>query len=321
MSFLKEYFKKIIESFPIIYGKNIVKQKDDKFDINRHLANLYKQIDIEKNDLIPKLSASDKQTTKYDNIINNMGNFKKLYEEYKTSNSIFDSTTYRYNKKEDHIQYTIKYLNDVINQIKNGKLTINIEDIRPQYRDFIAFGSNGGLFKLLSIHCVKPLYDFIIQIKSKRDFKVLYPEFVATILHYLNVLSLTGLFNVLDNKKISNKKAEIIKYTFKPVESTPVDIEPINMGDEIVMEMTDDLAGAMEEKQMDFIEKIEEKSSDNIKVVTSFVITYLNKIDQMLQVYDALTKENITKNIAKHDQKQIEATLKSVEYISKEGHE
>lgn len=321
MSFLKEYFKKIIESFPIIYGKNIVKQKDDKFDINRHLANLYKQIDIEKNDLIPKLSASDKQTTKYDNIINNMGNFKKLYEEYKTSNSIFDSTTYRYNKKEDHIQYTIKYLNDVINQIKNGKLTINIEDIRPQYRDFIAFGSNGGLFKLLSIHCVKPLYDFIIQIKSKIDFKVLYPEFVATILHYLNVLSLTGLFNVLDNKKISNKKAEIIKYTFKPVESTPVDIEPINMGDEIVMEMTDDLAGAMEEKQMDFIEKIEEKSSDNIKVVTSFVITYLNKIDQMLQVYDALTKENITKNIAKHDQKQIEATLKSVEYISKEGHE
>ena len=54
------------------------------------------------------------------------------------------SDIFRYNKKEESIQGYIKYLNDIINQIKNQKLVnpLNKDKIRPHFRNFLQYGEN-----------------------------------------------------------------------------------------------------------------------------------------------------------------------------------
>jgi hypothetical protein len=332
LEFLHEYICKINDSLDMIFnnGKIIVQKKvdmkvsgDQQFDIHRHLSNLNKQIDIEINNLIPKLTATNKAASKFERILVNLGYFKNLYEEYKLSHSDYDSQIYRYNKKEEHIQYNIKFLNDIINQIKNNKLTkqINKENVRPQFREFISFGENAGLFKTLSTS-TREIYDFARSLKSKQTYKVLFPEFVSSLLKYLNVISLVNLFNVLNIKKLTKGKAEIVSYKFKVAENVTSNIAPVDMneGENILMDLTNDTDGNME-PDMDFIESFESKNSDNLKLVGEFVTAYLNKVDDILRDYDALTQDNIAKVIAKHEQKQIEATLKSFEFISREGNE
>lgn len=334
LDFLHEYIAKITESLDIIFSdgntKQLMQKKadikgDQQFDIHRHLSNLNKQIDIEINNLIPRLTATDKVASKFERILSNLGYFKNLYEEYKLSHSDYDSQIYRYNKKEEHIQYNIKFLNDIINQIKNNKLSkqVNKENIRPQFREFISFGENAGLFKTLSVSS-REIYDFARSLKSKQSYKVLFPEFVSSLLKYLNIISLVNLFNVLNIKKLTKGKAEIVSYKFKVAENVTSNIAPVDMneGENILMDITNtnDADGNME-PDMDFIESFESKNSDNLKVVGEFVTAYLNKVDDILRDYDALTQDNIAKVIAKHEQKQIEATLKSFEFISREGNE
>ena len=330
LRYLEDHLTHINAALPQIFNKKqeksqtLIKKGETAFDIHRHLAALNKQIDIEIQHLIPRLTASDKTAVKFEKYLVGIGSFTNLYEEFKENHNERESLNFRYNKKESMIQSNLKYLNDIVNQIKNGQLTVqhNKENVRPQYREFIKFGENIGLFKMLSSG-IKDIYNFAKLIKSNSNYKVLYPEFVASILHYLNVIALNSMFSVLDNKKVTKGKAEIVKYKFKSPTKTPVVDENIHMdlGDSIVMQATDDLAGAIEATEMDLVESYESKNSDNVKVITEFVIAYLDKINQTTLDYDSLTQEQIAKTIAKHDQRQIEATLRSFELLSREGYE
>jgi hypothetical protein len=127
-----------------------------------------------------------------------MGNYTKHYDEYRNNLNIQqngdanelqnqlqnasqnasqeivninNSNLYRYNKKEEHIQHTIKFLNDVISQIKNDELSnpLNKEHIRQQYRTFLQYGENIKLFKTLSIN-TREIANFARLIKSKHKY-------------------------------------------------------------------------------------------------------------------------------------------------------
>jgi uncharacterized coiled-coil DUF342 family protein len=139
------------------------------------LGNLKTHIDDEINNLVKKITTTDKNINKYKRIISNIGDFKKLYEDYKINNSNDinineKSELFRYSKQEEYIQFSIKYLNDIINQIKNKKLAnpSNKDKIRAQYRDFIMFGDKFKLFQILG-NTTREIYNFAKLIKSKQN--------------------------------------------------------------------------------------------------------------------------------------------------------
>ena len=334
LTYLKDFFIKIKESENDIFSfsnneyesnERIVKNmKKEKFDIHKHLRNLTSIIDNEIDDLSKKIISTDKNINKYKKIMLNIGDFKILYDDYKTTNdNDLDidkkSLLYRYTKKEEYIQFSIKYLNDVMNQIKHKQLSnpLNKEHIRPQYRNFLKFGEKDKLFTLLG-ETTREIYNFVKLIKSKDKYKVLYPELICNVLHYLNIISLSNLFNILNNNKISNVESESIDYNFQITdEQNP---ELIQLNKELNLGFDEDTILDTDE-DVNFIESIEIKSSDNVKTIYSFILSYLDYINSNQTTYDTLSETYIKSEIRSFDQKTIERTLKQYKILKEENNE
>jgi hypothetical protein len=341
MKFLEDYIKKITESYTDIFK---VKQNNNKqfgakqsgsitgfkhnkmqeqFNIHRHLSTINAQIEIEINSLVQKLTTTDKLIHKYVNILSELGYFKKLYEEFKTNNNDDEtkSDVFRYNKKEEALQDYIKYMNDIINQLKNQKLSnpLNRDKIRPQFRNFLQFGENIKLFKMLD-KSTREIYDFARLIKSKQKYKVLFPEMVSSILHYLLVISLVNLFDTIDNTKIKNGKTDIIDYKFiQPIDK---DTALLDYSNEMDINLVNEDTPLDDDGQpLDLIESFEFKNSNNLKVVGGFIIAYLEHINETQTTYDELTKEYINIKVTEAKQTDIENTLRTFEWLNMENHE
>ena len=65
------------------------------------------------------------------------------------------------------------------------------------------------LFKILGDK-TRELYTFVKLIKSKQKYKVLFPELVSNVLHYLNIISLSNLSIILIFLFKSSKSASQI---------------------------------------------------------------------------------------------------------------
>jgi hypothetical protein len=357
MKYIKDYLIKINESVDEIFDKK-VNEKNNKqvktdvktdakediknnkgieiFDIYRHLGKLNSQIEFETNGLIKKLTTIEKTIDKYEKILLRLGDFSNLYNEYKEVHTVNESNLYRYNKKEEHIQTTLKFLNDVMNQLKNNMLSnpLDKERIRPQFRDFLSFGENINLFKMLSI-TTREIYDFSRLLKSKNVFKILFPEMVSSLLQYLNIISLTNLFDILDVRKISAKESEIVDYKFKIVEKTDdafTDYKrELNLDNDFINNNENNYGNNYNElneindinndDDVNFIESFEIKNSSNLKIINGFITKYLDNISEIQNTYDELTNKHIKEVVTSHNQKLIEETLKGMEWLSKEGHE
>jgi hypothetical protein len=354
MKFLEDYIKKITESYDNIFkikqnggtqsgaqsgtqsgGENKLsgfknKKSTEQFNIHRHLSIINAQIEIEINSLVQKLTTTDKLIHKYVNILSDMGYFKKLYEEFKKNNDIENnngnenenkSDLFRYTKKEETMQDYIKYMNDIINQLKNHKLSnpLNRDKIRPQYRNFLQFGENIKLFKMLS-KSTREIYDFSKLIKSKHKYKVLFPEMVSSILHYLLVMSLVNLFDTIDNTKVKNGKTDIIDYKF--IQPTEQDAALSDYANEMDINLVNEDTPLDDDGQpLDLIESFEFKNSNNLKVVGGFIIVYLDHINETQTTYDELTKEYINLKVTEAKQTEIENTLRTFEWLSMDTHE
>lgn len=342
MNFINDYLKTIIDAFPIIFNttstssttsyddilvnkKNIGGNKD-RFNIHHHLSKLNAQIEIEINHLVQKITTTDKLIKKYSDIISNLGYYRKLYEEFKNDSGVDDnkSDNFRYNKKENSIQLYLKYLNDVINQIKNQKLLnpLNKEHIRPQFRDFLQYGENVGLFKMLD-KSTREIYDFARLFKSKIKFKILFPEMVSSILHYILVISLANLFDVMDNTKLGKQKTDIIDFKFKQQQN---DVDPAlaDFAQDMEMDINmhgDDAILDEDTQELDLIESFEFKNNTNLKTVGDFIITYLDRINDTQNTYDELTNEYVRIIITQDNQKKIENTLRTFEWLHMENNE
>jgi hypothetical protein len=368
LKYLKEFFYKIKESENEIfrghepesekYSKNMKREKFEKFEkfnIYKHLDNLYTHIDDEINYLVRKITT-DKHINKYKKIMSNIGDFKNLYEEYKIKhindiNGDEKSKLFRNNKKEEYLQFSIKFLNDVMNQIKHNKLSnpLNREMIRPQYRDFLNFGEKDKLFKILGDK-TRDLYNFVKLIKSKQKYKVLFPELVSNVLHYLNIISLSNLFNILNsnasNTLIRQTDTESIEYNFKVIESDKYNKNNDDINIDTGLGMDEYMNGEGngidndysidgnnsentfntedkldKENEINFIESFEIKNSDNLKIISEFILKYLDYIYSNQKTYDELTEKHIKNNITEFDQKKIERTLKTLKILNEEGNE
>jgi hypothetical protein len=345
LTYLKDFFNKIKESENEIFsGDNENKDNKlekykgsssggggsggnkDKFDIHKHLGYLNANIDNEINNLVRKITT-DKNINIYKKIMSNLGDFKELYKDYKHINSNDlnideKSDLFRNNKKEDYLQFSIKFLNDVINQIKHNKLSnpLNKDKIRNQYRDFLEFGEKDKLFKILGIQ-TREIYDFVKILKSKQKYKVLFPELVANVLQYLNIISLSNLFNILNVNKMNKKDTEMIDYNFKITDVPNNEIIDLNKEINLRLDEEDSLDADNNDEEINFIESFELKNSINLKVISEFIITYLNYIKKNQETYDELTDKRIKNEITAFDQKRIEKTLNAFKILKEEGNE
>ena len=341
LNYLKDFFNKIKESENELFGSDSSDSSNDtkdtkdtkyskdtkypkeKFDIYKHLGYLNSNIDNEINNLVKKITSTEKNINIYKKIMSNLGDFKELYKDYKNLNSNDlnvdeKSDLFRYNKKEEYIQFSIKFLNDVINQIKHNKLSnpINKDKIRNQYRDFLDFGEKANLFTILGIQ-TREIYDFVKLLKSKQKYKVLFPELVSNVLQYLNIISLSNLFKILNINKIDKKDTESIDYNFKIADMPNNNVMDLNK--DINIQLGEDNLDT--EEDINFIESFELKNSVNLKVVSEFIISYLNYIKSNQETYDALTDKRIKNEITAFDQKRIERTLNSFKLLKEEGNE
>jgi len=242
----------------------------------------------------------------------------------------YKSNLYRYNKKEEHLQYSIKFLNDVINQIKNNNLSnpLNRDSIRIQFRDFLRFGENINLFKILGATTAQ-IYSYSRLFKSKHKYRILYPEMVSSILHYLNIISLVNLFDELDDNKLNNKseigkiKTEIIDYNFNLERGLTNDLDNDALRD--LRELNRDMNFGLEQENQfenqNLIQSFEIKNNKNIKVIEEFIVKYLDKINNTQTLYDDLTPTKINLLVSTNDQKTRDYNLRGFRFLSESDNE
>jgi hypothetical protein len=340
MNYFRDFLTKIQENYKSIYPasasssssaslSSIVKKpglmdggaKGDTFSINKHLSQLNAQIAKEIEELVSKLASTDKLIEKYNKILSNMGNFTALYEEYKDAYGMDAGIRFRYTKMEESLHAYLKFLSDVINQIKNRKLVTQIakEKIRPQFRDFLPYSENVKLFKLID-NFNSMLYNYSSKLHSKNIYKIFYPEMVASMLHYMLVISLANLFNCLDTPRLRNQHARELEYTFiKRPNKDPAIIDYSN--DMNIDLVNDDVQLDDDGQPIDLIDNIRMKNSNNLKTIGNFIITYVERISENQILYDSLTEYEINRQVTQDKQNEIENTLRSFEWLNKENNE
>jgi hypothetical protein len=72
---------------------------------------------------------------------------------------------------------------------------------------------------------------------------------------------------------------------------------------------------------IDLLDNIKMKNSNNIKTITNFIISFIERIDNNQSIYDTLTYKEINLIVTRDKQKDIENTLKTFEWLAKENNE
>jgi len=337
MNYFRDFLTKIQENYSIIYPASTASSssvsvkkpgigmvggaKGDTFSINKHLSQLNAQIANEIEELVTKLASTDKLIEKYNKILANMGNFAALYEEYKEAYGMDAGIRFRYTKMEESLHAYLKFLSDVINQIKNRKLGTQIakEKIRPQFRDFLPFSENVKLFKLID-NFNSLLYNYSNNLHSKNIYKILYPEMVASMLHYMLVMSLSNLFNCLDTPRLRNQPTRELEYNF--VKGPNKDPAIIDYSNDMNIDLVNDDVQLDDDGQpIDLIDNIRMKNSNNLKTIGNFIIAYIERISENQVLYDSLTEYEINRQVTQDKQNEIENTLRSFEWLNKENND
>ena len=329
MKYLRDFLTKIQDNYNSIYPASVKTPglisgggaKGDSFSIYKHLSQLNAQIAKEIEELVSKLASTDKLIEKYNKILSNIGNFTALYEEYKEAYGMDAGIRFRYTKMEESLHTYLKFLSDVINQIKNRKIGTQLikEKIRPQFRDFMPYSENVKLFKLID-NFNSLLYNYSSKLHSKNIYKIFYPEMVASILHYMLVISLANLFDCLDTPRLRNQHTRELEYNFvKRPDKDPAIIDYSN--DMNIDLVNDDVQLDDYGQPIDLIDNIRMKNSNNLKTVGNFIITYLERISENQVLYDSLTEYEINRQVTQDKQNEIENTLRSFEWLNKENNE
>jgi hypothetical protein len=222
---------------------------------------------------------------------------------------------------EESLHTYLKFLSDVINQIKNRKIGTQLikEKIRPQFRDFMPYSENVKLFKLID-NFNSLLYNYSSKLHSKNIYKIFYPEMVASILHYMLVISLANLFDCLDTPRLRNQHTRELEYNFvKRQDKDPAIIDYSN--DMNIDLVNDDVQLDDYGQPIDLIDNIRMKNSNNLKTVGNFIITYIERISENQVLYDSLTEYEINRQVTQDKQNEIENTLRSFEWLNKENNE
>ena len=287
-----------------------------KFDINAHISAINSQTFAAINELVRRLTTDDKTAKILNADLMNLGFYKKLHEEFeeKHKDDPISITRNRYKMQEDGIKSNIKYLRDIVNQIKNGAMARlgKMDEVRQQFKRFVKFRDNMKLFKGLNDNIVNPVMKFCTVLSSNKDYKYYFAEVVGSILHYINIQVLNKLFEFLSDVKIAGKTGAIADVKFgnrgENIRGSDddADDEPHINQLSIIESSFENIKTDMDEDEMpemDFVESIENGKSTNIKIIHEFVKIYIDKIIDSQKDYDELTRDNIKNVMERHRQR------------------
>ena len=316
--YLTSYIKRINDVLVAEFSHTNEKDKQTtkfhaKFDINVHISSINSQTFSSINELVRRLTTDDKLAKILNSDLMNLCFYKKLHEEFEANHpdDPISVTRNRYKMQEDGIKANIKYLRDIVNQIKNGALARigKMDDVRPQFKKFVKFRDNMKLFKGLNENIINPVVKFCDILSSNKDYKYYFAEVIASILHYINVQVLNKLFDYLSDVRIAGKQGIIadVKFGNRNMDNVDDEDDKSHVNQFAVIEASfEDIKTEMDEDEMpemDFIESIENGKSTNIKIIHEFVKTYLDKIIDNQRDYDELTRTNIKLVMARNRQR------------------
>jgi hypothetical protein len=72
---------------------------------------------------------------------------------------------------------------------------------------------------------------------------------------------------------------------------------------------------------VDLIDNIRMKNSNNLKTVGNFIAAYIERMSDNQALYDSLTDTEVSRQVTKDKQDEIENTLRSFEWLNKENNE
>jgi hypothetical protein len=313
--------KKDLESKSILNknGKN-------KFNLNKLIIMLNSQTEVNIEHVANTLSGKDEDINKIEKNLSNLGEYTKLLKEFtdKNKENIDGQNRYHYRKKEDSLRNNIKYLKDVMNQIKNNKLNMfNKDDVRPQFRPYFKFKNNNKLFKLLS-ESIQPIIKIMRVLKSKSEYKNMNNELVSSINHYLLILALIEIMDTIKNSNMKNKKGSVVIVKHEEQKTNIItgdDVDTTMVKDP--MERDYQIYEPEEENfdhdSVDFVKDISIQYDSNIGIIKEFILICINNMVKTQEEYDAMTQDNINQKLAEHNQKKIARNLKTFAFLKEEG--
>jgi hypothetical protein len=119
---------------------------------------------------------------------------------------------------------------------------------------------------------------------------------------------------------MTTTKNDTIDYTFHKLIIPDDSLIDLNRDMNLNLENNDDNILDTDDS-INFIESFEIQNNENLKIVTKFIVKYLDRINEIQNTYDKLTSKNINFIVTKNNQKNTEETLKGFRWLASQGNE
>jgi hypothetical protein len=134
--------------------------------------------------------------------LNNLADYKDIYEEDLSNEGYDVASNQRYKRKEHDIRQIFQYLITAVLQVKNKKLVgVKMDNIRPQFQFMYPFKDNVKLFDRI-YKFVKPYYESSKMVYGHQYSKYLNLENSCILQHYLIISAIYSI--IFGNKNESN---------------------------------------------------------------------------------------------------------------------
>lgn len=207
IDYIKENPKLTI--FKNILGQIITNIKNDNTEKNNaNWATLITQTKIDISNLTKNIFNNKNDINFYTEELNNLCDYKNLYEEVAEKTDYKDADYFRFKKKENELKKNYQFLNTSILLIKNEKFKYEkkIDNIRNQFQYLFPFKDNNitftGLYKIISNY--KEIFKYIEGQKKS----YLTSENISIILHYLFIHCLLMMLYKSKNKNQSKNQSK-----------------------------------------------------------------------------------------------------------------
>ena len=250
---------------------------------------------------------------------------------------------FRYKKKEDELKKLVGLINSTVLGIANGKWSTvkKTSDIKHILSNIIFENKNEKLvFKRIS-EITTHYYKLIFNIIGSKYTEYLNAEYSSILIHYLIINMISKILDVYNNKKQMRKSqsgggnnSNSGDYDSDDGDSDNGDSDDgysddgdSDDGDSDDGDSTDNIPSDSDDYQLtfdydvNFSKNIEKAKNRNTNIIIKFIIKIIKHIDSYKNLYDKMTKRNITIVVNSDRERQQRKNLKIMKEFKGEGFE
>ena len=320
------------------------------------LNKINSSIQLEAENIATKLSKNKKEYELIFSTLDNLADYKKLYDYNLKSTGDQDESNYqRYKRKEEQIKSIFTHLSYSISYLKNGKYssTRSKDNIRPKYQFLFNYRGEAKLFKTV-YNIIEPYLLINSNITGIAGSNYLNPDSSSVILHYLMVMSLSAVLDKFggnsDEKMlhsdIDNIKEEIIRdispnnkskinpnYAGSDSDETDAETDADSDADtdadtdadsdsetEPVIKTKNVIPDDEDDdiENLDLVRNINKQSSANLDVIIRFLYDFISSINTKQTLYDKLTYQFVENKVAEVEEKKTRENLQIFKHFAQD---